>query len=713
VEPRTTIVFPPCADPSLPYGALPLLGAVLRRAGYQEVFLRDLNLEAFNDLLHPDPLRRAGNELTRVPTWAATAVANIEEARRVLRDPVDFYRPDRLLFAKYIFSLACTLLTANHPRLRFGKYSYSSSGYDSYEQIAQAVAEDDGPLGGYLRGTAVPSLLAQRPDIVGISVPYFSQLVPSFLLAEAIRAVAPQVHLCFGGPVVSWGKEVLLRDPRFSRWMDSFVVGEADEVFLYLVEAIAGDRDIGTVPNLVRYTAGAVIPQLRPEVHPHLDWLPTPDFTLLPMDRYLAPHQIICLTPTRGCYYNKCAFCNYSFIKLTPYRMRSPQLIAEDVATITATTGQDVFCFESDVILPNDLRLISEALLHRGTEISWHAVARFEKGFTPELVRTMRQAGCIRLYMGLESANDRVLDAMSKGTDRARMTKILRMCHAAGIAVEAGVFSGFPSETPADAEDTYRFIRDHADVISRADAATFRLLKGSPVADEPQRYGITLLDDPSRRWYHLPFTEQPQPATPGWGDADQLGLPESRDESVMARLQKLYPQAALIDVPEDILYTARHGPDALRQFFKNPHLPTPAAVATRHSPVADDAVAVLTAGYELRQLTVTNAGAVHLDVLGPGSPAPVFERSAFSITVLVDHDRSSIRPLDAAEERFLRLIVPNGSTVCRIRAAFDETGAADESHRLLAELSSADVIRLIPVPPDAHTEHPRDSGSPG
>src|SRR2546430_182962 len=502
MSPRTTIVFPPAADPSLPYGALPLLGAVLRRAGY-DVHLRDLNLEAFEDLLRPEALQREADRLDHPPAWAADAIAHVDEARRILRDPVDFYRPERLLFAKYTFQLASALSTVNHPHLRFGRYSYSSSGYDSFAEIERAVAADAGPLDPYFRSVAVPSLLARRPDIIGISVPYFSQLIPAFLLAAAIRDADPQVHVSFGGPVITWGREVLLADPRFARWMDSFVVGEADEVFLLLVQAIGGERDIATIPNLVRYTEDGVSAHLRPDVHPHLDWLPTPDFTMMPMDRYLAPHQIVCLTPTRGCYYNKCAFCNYSFIKLTPYRMRSPHLIADDVAAIVPATGQDVFCFESDVILPKDLGLISEALLRRGTDISWHGVARFEKGFTPELFQTMRRSGCVRLYMGLESANDRTLAAMRKGADAARMTGILTMCHDAGIAVEAGVFSGFPSETSAEAEDTYRFIRDHTHVISRADAGTFRLLKGAPIADEPQRYGITVLDDPAQRWYHL------------------------------------------------------------------------------------------------------------------------------------------------------------------------------------------------------------------
>src|SRR2546430_15560606 len=113
MSPRTTIVFPPAADPSLPYGALPLLGAVLRRAGY-DVHLRDLNLEAFEDLLRPEALQREADRLAQPPAWAADAIAHGHEAPRVRRDPRDFYRPERLLFAKHTFPPARGLRTVHH-----------------------------------------------------------------------------------------------------------------------------------------------------------------------------------------------------------------------------------------------------------------------------------------------------------------------------------------------------------------------------------------------------------------------------------------------------------------------------------------------------------------------------------------------------------------------------------------------------------------------
>ncbi|MET9258670.1 radical SAM protein [Amycolatopsis sp. NPDC004079] len=633
-----TLVFPPAADPSLPHGALPLLGAVLRRGGHDEVELRDLNLEAFDHLLRPEPLAAVSDG------GAAEVVANITESRRILRDPVDFYDPAKLLYAKRIFHLAGDLITAGQPESRFGKYSYSQATYDSYEEVAHAVDTEAGPLAGYFRDVAVPSLLARKPRLIGLSVPYFSQLIPAFLLAEEIRRQDPSVHVTAGGPVITWGREVLTADARFGRWLDSFLVGEADETLLHFADSLAGERDPASVRNIVRYAGGAVLEQLDPTYQLNLDWLPAPDFTMLPLKDYFAPKRVICMMPTRGCYFNRCAFCNYAFIKIAPYRMRSPKLIAEDVASVVASTGEDVFSFEADVMLPAHLRSLSEALLERRTDISWHGVARFEKGFTPEVFATMREAGCVRLYMGLESANERVLKAMDKGTTPQRMADILAMCHTAGISVEAGVFSDFPSETAAEAEDTYRFVRDHRHVIGRADAGTFRLLKGAPIADEPEVYGITVKDDPARRWYHLDYEEDTGVST---------GLAE--------RIQRLYPEVALIDVPEDILYNARFGPNAFRRFFDGG--------GEAADPLPAEAKLSLADGVVLHRVLVANSGAVHFD--GSESSHAGFEKSQLAITIALDRRHSRVHPLGDNEEKVLRRLAEGDARAGELHSTVD------------------------------------------
>lgn len=605
---KVVLVFLPCADPALPYGSLPLLAAILKRAGYTDVTIRDLNVEAFDDLLVVEQLRNATDRIHRqlressrrgggrqldldYQTQLAYAlqgsdevISNIDHALQVLRDPVEFYKPFSLLFAKRIFHMACALLSAPYPSVHFGKYSYSSHSYDSFEQIETAIdADERGLLGEYLRTVALPSILESKPQVVGFAIPYFSQLIPTFFLARLLKAQDPSLHIMLGGPVPTWGKHVFAKDARFGRWIDSVAIGEADQTLLELLEALEGRRERQAVRNFLQYCDGSVVERFDSTYQVDMNWLPTPDFTLMPMDRYFAPKRVICMAPTRGCYYNRCAFCNYAFIKIAPYRIRKAHLVAQDVQRIVEQTGEDVFCFESDVMLPHYLKQLSQAFIESGVNIRWHAVARFEKGMPRGLFELMHKAGCTRLYMGMESANQRILDLMDKGTSKERMVQILENCYESNIAIEAGVFGNFPTETPEEAEETYQFVEENREKITRCDVGEFRLLRGTPVSEHPERFGIKILGDVESKWYHLEF-EGPTPRS------YQVHV-----ATPMQKIQQLYPEVAFVDVSEDILYTAKHGPNTFAHFFRRIQLKAKGEIDMQACPVLSDEILVMQA----------------------------------------------------------------------------------------------------------------------
>jgi hypothetical protein len=298
----------------------------------------------------------------------------------------------------------------------------------------------------------------------------------------------------------------------------------------------------------------------------------------------------------------------------------------------------------------------------------------------------MRRAGCARLYMGLESANRRVLQLMDKGTTPERMASILKMCHDAGIAVEAGVFDGFPSETSAEAEETYRFIRDHRHVLTRADVGSFRLLKGAPIAESPERYGITLEDEPKKRWYHLRYT-----------DPTPRALADS-EPSAVEKIQSMYPEVSFVDVPEDILYVAARGPHEFQKLFGDA-----AHTSDAPLPLADDRLVRLSPEFELQEARVTNSGAVHFDGLADrdAQARPVFEWSETRLPIAVDVRRAGYYPLLRAEVALVLDLVSGPRSYGEIRArALDQRRSTDaaEFHRAMNRLFERGVVCVDEAP---------------
>ncbi|MCI0443847.1 radical SAM protein [bacterium] len=95
---------------------------------------------------------------------------------------------------------------------------------------------------------------------------------------------------------------------------------------------------------------------------------------------------------------------------------------------------------------------------------------------------------------GLESASQRVLNLMRKGTRVKNFRPILESCKEAGIAVRYDFMVGFPGETEEDVHWTFNFLQHNRDVIdtpfSSYSTAIFELRSGIPVLDMADKYRV-------------------------------------------------------------------------------------------------------------------------------------------------------------------------------------------------------------------------------
>ncbi len=62
------------------------------------------------------------------------------------------------------------------------------------------------------------------------------------------------------------------------------------------------------------------------------------------------------------------------------------------------------------------LKKLSSEIIDRGLDIRWFTFARMEKGFDYETCKLLFDAGCRILMFGFESAVQRIVDLMQKGT---------------------------------------------------------------------------------------------------------------------------------------------------------------------------------------------------------------------------------------------------------------------------------------------------------
>lgn len=518
---RIVLIFPPPGRVDQPYPSLPALAAFMRREGY-EVVQRDINIEAVEDLLTEKRLARAWDRVSNrlralgcqgstpaknrveCETLASVAVSaeyvirHIDEAKGALRS-TDLSDLDRYIWATNLVKRGRELLSAeyypsswNKNSMTMPRYEWSMPGW-----LAAARDEDQNIFFTYFRDTVLPSIEADNPDLIGISVSHYGQIIPSLTLARLLKSHCSETHVCLGGAYLVYLRECL--NSSILSLVDSIVIGEGEHALLSLARALENGSSLGNVPNLLCLDGGQV--RATPTHVEDVNDLPAPDYRGLPLELYLVP-EILAFVPTeRGCYWRRCAFCVTS--KVAPgYRPRKIELVLDDMKRVSQQLNARYFFLSNDAMPPARMKALAEAISREGLDFVWETEARLEESLTPKVCRTLAAGGCRGLWLGLESGSQRVLDVMDKGITVDQAARVIHNCYDAGIFVHLTLMVGFPTETYQEARETLDFVKDHRQVIQSVDYAPFILASGSKVYSNPERYGITRME---RSTSVLPF----------------------------------------------------------------------------------------------------------------------------------------------------------------------------------------------------------------
>jgi radical SAM superfamily enzyme YgiQ (UPF0313 family) len=366
-----------------------------------------------------------------------------------------------------------------------------------------------------------------RPDLIGFSVLISQQLFFALALAK-LCSEAPGRHprIVFGGAtfsvmpdpgrLLSGPVPVYPGDERgevdVRSLIDYLIVGEGEKGLESLARLIdeeraatrqasapgqaapaSGGRD---TPGLVYVESGAVV-QNPAQAAWDLGALPAPDFSDFPLDEYHSPVTVLPYLSSRGCSWRRCAFCTHQKTYLD-YREEDASVSAQKLATLMEKYRVGHFCLVDEMVNPRRLERLSEEIVRRGVRLCFSAYAK-PSGFSPGVFERAHEAGLRLLMWGLESASQRVLDLMCKGTSAWRIAFILDSARRAGVWNLLFVMFGFPTETDAERLETLGFLEAHRESIHALSRSRFVLLEGSEVFSNPGRFGISrIMDRPLR-----------------------------------------------------------------------------------------------------------------------------------------------------------------------------------------------------------------------
>ena len=278
-------------------------------------------------------------------------------------------------------------------------------------------------------------------------------------IAEIIacaRRINPGVLTIVGGGIISGDPESAMA----ALDADIGVVGEGEITMVELAQALDRNMSYANIPGLIYRTSvnGYINTGGRAEI-PDIDAIPMPDYDGFAFSQYMKSinYAVAYVIASRSCPYS-CTFCFHPSGK--KYRQRSLDNLFVEIDYLVKTykinnlvISDELFAFKRERVLQFCKRISAYS-------ITWTVQLRV-CDVDKEILRTMRNSGCICVSYGVESADNAILKSMKKHITVEQIEVALQDTYDANIDIQGGFIFGDVAESMETARRTLKWHAEH------------------------------------------------------------------------------------------------------------------------------------------------------------------------------------------------------------------------------------------------------------
>jgi anaerobic magnesium-protoporphyrin IX monomethyl ester cyclase len=281
--------------------------------------------------------------------------------------------------------------------------------------------------------------------------------------------IAEQAHLhrwtvIFGGP-----ESANYPDDYIERGADVVVLGEGEntlEELLPVMRDRGPHRLHGVAGTVFRDEDGIVVHNDPREKVSDIDSLPWPDREAIDMAQYVDTWRThhgmgsVNLITARGCPY-KCNWCSHAVFGYS-HRRRNPIDCVDEVQHIVERYKPEQVWYADDVFTISHKWLFEYAdeMKRRNMRIPFETISRADRMKKEEVLASLAELGCYRIWIGSESGSQRILDAMQRGVKVEEVQFATKMAKKYGIEVGMFLMWGYEGEELSDIEATIEHVKE-------------------------------------------------------------------------------------------------------------------------------------------------------------------------------------------------------------------------------------------------------------
>lgn len=390
-----------------------------------------------------------------------------------------------------------------------------------------------------------------KPDLIGLGgiTPSYNNLKQYTLF---LKANYPKLPIIVGG-VISSISDLLLTRAK----VDMVVHCEAEIAIPFIIRYYQGEVSITEIPGISYLRDGTVLKNENISQLTSLEDISFPPYELLDMSKYLcstkkwidfyfkynseekvkiieklqkAPYMFE-ITTTRGCTH-KCIFC---YRHMRGIRQHSVNYVIEHIKYMQNKYGVGFFKFNDELTTSNRKWIFDfcQALEKAKLNINFVILSARVDNVDEDMLRRLKEVGCVMINYGYESGSDLILQEIKKGTNREQNINAALLTKKVGIKNMPEIMVGFPSENNETINETIDFLR----IIDR--------------------YPFSLN-------YVLPF-----PQTPLWQYCLDKGLIVNEEQFILNYQDAFYFQINLTEFPDEVVqsWLGKMWHEAAREHF--------------------------------------------------------------------------------------------------------------------------------------------------
>ncbi len=301
-----------------------------------------------------------------------------------------------------------------------------------------------------------------RANFIGISVPMHTALRLGVSVAQEIRKINADCHICFYGLYASLNADYLLESVA-----DSIIGGEFETPLVELIQTVLAknntDQDTGkmlALPVGVKTKTHEAAPNLAHLnfVRPERSVLPT--LNLYARLQYKSEERLVgYVEASRGCLHT-CTHCPIPSVYGGRFFVVPSAVLLEDIRSLVAAGAEHITFGDPDFLNGplHSLRLV-RALHEEFPHLTFDCTVKVEHIIKhKELFAEFAQSGCIFVVSAVESLSNTVLMHLEKGHTRKDVFEALQILRDAGISMRPSLVSFTPWTTLDDFIEVLDFV---------------------------------------------------------------------------------------------------------------------------------------------------------------------------------------------------------------------------------------------------------------